>query len=1275
LDAELGRGGMGVVYRAYDLSLDRVVAVKTLPRVDSASLRRFKQEFRSLAGINHPNLAALYELVSDAQTWFFSMEFINGVNLLSYVWDEKIMQVEHADPVELPFTPLQEIRLRRGLAQLAEGLDCLHRTGVVHRDVKPSNIMVTSEERVVLLDFGLAAPLESTGQYETSADGAVGTAHYMAPEQANRAAVSPASDWYSTGVVLYQALTRRLPYEGTHLQVLANKQNRDPCQPRDLSPSVPEDLNQLCMDLLQRDPSHRPTGSEILRRLRVTETIMYQHRQHAAISDDFHQVIGRESHLAYLDACFGELKNGTSLAVFVQGHSGMGKSTLVQEFLDRIRGSRRTVVLAGRCYEQESIPFKALDNVVDELARFLCSLQPVEVEVLMPRDWAVLTQLFPVLGRVKTGLSLGRRGGQTLDETELRRRAVAALRELVTRIGDRSSLVISIDDLQWGDKDSAEVVSQLLEPPDPPAIMFLGAYRSEDANSSRFLQTLSKAASRGEASWNARELTVGPLGFDESRQLALALLRREKQQAARVAELVAAESGGSPFFVRELARFLATEAESNDAVNIDLNQVLWSRIVRLPAPARTLMEIIAVAGRPLSVSDCLQAMPPEGEPLTIVNDLRASHLLRTAGGGSTGELEIYHDRIRETISARLPAERLQAHHRCLAEMRRASVTVDCRKICEEVAQLRPWDRATVDSVVPSSEWQAIFDMSRHLDAAGQLDLALPVAVTAAYLARSQYSLEAAEQHLLVAQRALSLASRKHVYHVNASLGEVLMLLGRYHDAQEPLQRAREASDDDLARAEIEGRLGELAFKQGEIRSAADAIERALRGLGYATPRTLTAAVPFLAWQILVQVLHSWMPGRFLAKRSLAEAERELMAVRLLCRLCYAYWFKANLPVKLTAHLRAMNLAELYPPTWELAQAYSEHAPAMSLIPWIRRGIDYAQRSLEIRKDLGDLWGQAQSLHFLGIVYYAASRYEECIEHCREAIGLFQRTGDYWEVNMARFQVAASLYRLGHLQAAAEEAERMHRSGVQLGDRQATGLGLDILSKARRGEIDPATIRHELDRPPGDDAQTRSQLLQAEGVRLLAEAVTTSRPALGDQQNSQFSYGEGPEPVPSSQNFGAGTYSEAAEAFQQAYAVARAAGVCNTYVVPSLPWLATALRMQAEQVASTSPTESRRLRKRAQAAASKGLRLTRRFQNDLPHALRENAILAALAGCGKRARKLFDESLRVAERQKARYEHALTQIALGQAGLRFGWNDAEAALQEGTRVARQCESEP
>src|SRR5262249_38282775 len=151
------------------------------------------------------------------------------------------------------------------------------------------------------------------------------------------------------------------------------------------------------------------------------------------------------------------------------------------------------------------------------------------------------------------------------------------------------------------------------------------------------------------------------------------------------------------------------------------------------------------------------------------------------------------------------------------------------------------------------------------------------------------------------------------------------------------------------------------------------------------------------------------------------------------RLAYAYWFGRGRIPSLWAHLREMNLAERYPPTLELAQAYSEHAPAMSLVGYFSRGMAYADRSLVIRKDLGDLWGQGQSLHFHGLVLYAASRFSECMAKCREAVRVLERTGDRWEVNIARHQIAASLYRLGDLREAVEEAQRIHRSATELGD--------------------------------------------------------------------------------------------------------------------------------------------------------------------------------------------------------------------------------------------------
>src|SRR5262249_55422381 len=150
------------------------------------------------------------------------------------------------------------------------------------------------------------------------------------------------------------------------------------------------------------------------------------------------------------------------------------------------------------------------------------------------------------------------------------------------------------------------------------------------------------------------------------------------------------------------------------------------------------------------------------------------------------------------------------------------------------------------------------------------------------------------------------------------------------------------------------------------------------------------------------------------------------------------------------HLRGMNLAERFAPTLELAQSYSEHAPAMSLIPWYGRGIAYAQKSLAIRTRMGDLWGQGQSNHYLGVVLYSGSRFAECVEKCREAVRLLERTGDFWEVHIARYQIAAALYRSGDLQNAVEEARRIHKSGLELGDQQASGISLDVWARATNG---------------------------------------------------------------------------------------------------------------------------------------------------------------------------------------------------------------------------------
>jgi hypothetical protein len=525
-----------VVYEALDRERGARIALKTLRQVSADGLLRFKNEFRAVQDVQHPNLVTLGELIEDHGQWWLTMELVDGAEFLVHV---------------RPGGALDEARLRTALVQLALALQALHARGLVHCDVKPNNVLVTPAGRVVLLDFGLVAHVD---QSESSV---VGTPAYMAPEQCFVQKIGPPADWYGAGALLYEALTGALPFTGPALQVLKDKQEGLPRRPGELV-GAPEDLDALCMELLAVDPAARPDAATVLARLAPTAI-----RTAPTPTAPF-LFIGRVRELDILADAFARTRAREEAIVLIQGESGIGKSALVRRFTDDLRWREpAVVVLAGKCYQRETVPYKAFDGVVDALARHLRKLPQSAAAVVLPRRAGLLVHAFPVLAKVPALHVLP--AEDALDPKELRVRAFAAMRELLGRLAERSPLVLCIDDLQWADVDSLELLGYVMAPPEAPPLLLRMTSRPRRAEAIE--ANMEAALVRLRELPSLRLLELKRLSRDEAVRLVAHLLAETPVQGAS-AERVADEAEGHPLFIEALVRFAPRDPAARPGIHL-----------------------------------------------------------------------------------------------------------------------------------------------------------------------------------------------------------------------------------------------------------------------------------------------------------------------------------------------------------------------------------------------------------------------------------------------------------------------------------------------------------------------------------------------------------------------------------------------------------------------------------------------------------------------------------------------------------------------------------
>ena len=787
---------MGVVYEALDRETNARVALKTLRYVDANTLYLLKNEFRALQDLSHPNLVNLGELIEAEGQWFLTMELLDGVDFVSYV-----------RPPSGAGRGYDDRKLRAGLGQLAQGLMALHGARMVHRDIKPSNVLVTNDGRVVLLDFGLIT--EAKDPQQSAEVNVVGTATYMSPEQAASKPVGPEADWYAAGVVLYEALTGSVPFSGTPFEIMLDKQRHAPPPPRARVPELPADLDQLCVDLLAFEPSARPSGTQVLKRLGVDVQSLPGATATSSQFTHSSPFVGREHELKLLRRAHDDTLAGAPVTVMVHGESGIGKSALIRHFTEALAGEiDDLIVLRGRCFEREAVPYKAFDGVIDELAKYLRRLSREEVGVLLPRYAALLRRVFPVLGRVEAIAQAPRLRRDVEDPHELRARVFSALGELFLRLCDTHPTVVVIDDLQWADADSLWLLADLIRPPDAPPLLLLVSSR---------LETIVDADGRSMIPADTRRIELEALGIDAARKLARLLLRQAKAGDATSSGSIAVEARGHPLYIDELVRHVALEGEQRSSLRLD--DAIWSRVSKLSQATRHVLELVAIAGAPLRQAIIASAAQMDAADFTKqVSVLRVANLVRGSDRRDSDHIEPYHDRVREGVLEHLDEPTRVARHARLA------IALESAGAATERPEL----------------------LVRHLVAAGEGSKAAAYAEEGARRASDALAFDRAAD---LYRTALDLGDNKGeaLRALRISLGEALAKAGRGEEAAGVFLQAADGADP-ATRHECHRQAAEQLLTTGHIERGLETLAALLAEVGVSLPSTPRRALMSAVWQ-------------------------------------------------------------------------------------------------------------------------------------------------------------------------------------------------------------------------------------------------------------------------------------------------------------------------------------------------------------------------------------------------------------------------------------------
>jgi eukaryotic-like serine/threonine-protein kinase len=976
----IGSGTMGVVFEAWDNERRERLALKTLQHATPESIREFKREFRTVAELTHPNLVALYELFCDGGLWFFTMELVRGKPLLKVVDDRT--------------AACPEAEAKPRFFQLACALATLHQAGIVHRDVKPDNVLLEQSERVVLLDFGLTRELPGVNSH-LSDWGLVGTPGYMAPELLLGQGFSTASDWYAFGTTLFQALSGVLPFSIAGGRMVRKLTGEAPSLDS-LGVAASPTLQDLCRRLLLRDPRARPNPAEVLA---VLDDPMPRTRVSEPPRSDRKQVVGREEELAQLLSWVAPRGSSGLRIILIRGASGVGKSTLVRAALSEIDGNA-TYVVRSRCMPQESVTYNAWDGLLDELRDQMESREPDYACV--PAD-AALVRLFPVLAHPSDPLL----EPETVrsNPIETRREAIRGLKVFLSGLSARIPIIAFIDDVHWADADSVALLQELVT--DGAHINMVLVLTARDQAISVHLEAL-----LNEPRFRAicDEMNLAPLGELDSEHLLDELGVSDRDVQRRVLH----EARGNPFLLTELSRTHESLAEAA----FNLNVVLEQRLKGLSMEARALFQVVGLVGHQVPLDVAMHAASLTDHGLEHLHKLRFAGLVRL-GESSRKCVEAYHDRWRDALVELLSSTQRQAIYRALAK-----AFIECGNP-QDVEVVAHCHQEGGDGIAAASQY-----------------------LLAAAHSEANLAFERAAQCY---ERALVLGDYTENQRIDllAKCGAMADAVGRGEQAGRAFLHAANLAKG-AERIELRGRAARALLSSGRAEEGEAVLTDVLKAVGCSVPKTMISTILqllFERWRLRRRGL-AWRPQALSETQRLRLGALEVAASSFVQREPVTGWLYACRALRgaLDGSDERLLLRSL---SNELACAATEIHNKV----WLGGLIDLGRRlSTSVACPIGVAWFE----HAVGDVHFLAGDWVAAEQQLRIAVHRLcnLRGAGHWELGVARRRHVAVLQVCGDMLAPEVDIRNWLDDAVARDDREGIASALFGLGycELARGQV-------------------------------------------------------------------------------------------------------------------------------------------------------------------------------------------------------------------------------